>query len=584
MHVFSLHLLLLLLLLAGALARAQDLLAALDYGAFQGAYSDRYNISYWQKIPFAAPPVGENRFRAPQPPGHVGRDVYNSTQRFSMCPQRETSGSEDCLYLGLYSRPWTRGQPLRPVVVVFYGGGFVRGSASFEPRPSLYPVLELSADPGLVVVYPNYRTNAFGFLPGRQVAADHPRSDLNPGLLDQRAAIEWTSRYIRHFGGDPDRITIQGQSAGGGSVVAQVIAQPRHNIMASSSGSSSGDAGPRPWPRPRAAATKPLFAAALANSPFWPKTYAFDSPEAQWIFDTLSERVGCGAPPAPPRDGAPSGGDGDGRLACLKAADVQVIRDASLAIADSHLHNTSTFTWAPVLDGRFLRRPLSSIASSVDTTTTTITTTPDKEGEEERRRAAAPAVFAMYNTHEGEDFIHPPGSVATAADFGAWLAAFLPGLDAADLAGVALLYPERGGSEAIGRYDDAATRAGLVYRDVVLACPAFWLAGAGGGGRGWLGEYSIAPAKHASDVYWWNAPNTAHETDRHHFLGYTGAMASFMATGDPNTRNLTANSTVPTLDTGYQFHVRTEGFGQLKLSQLPERCALWKRLAHKVPI
>ncbi len=68
---------------------AQDLLVRLDYGTFQGAYSQRYNISYWQKIPFAAPPVGENRFRAPQPPVPIpaGR-VYNSTQAFDMCPQR----------------------------------------------------------------------------------------------------------------------------------------------------------------------------------------------------------------------------------------------------------------------------------------------------------------------------------------------------------------------------------------------------------------------------------------------------------------------------------------------------------------
>lgn len=77
----------------------------------------------------------------------------------------------------------------------------------------------------------------------------------------------------------------------------------------------------------------------------------------------------------------------------------------------------------------------------------------------------------------------------------------------------------------------------------------------------------------------WNCPNAARETDRHIFLGYTGAMAPFMATGDPNARNLTANATLPALDTGYQFHVRADGFGQLKLSQRPERCALWKRLA-----
>lgn len=67
---------------------AQTLLADLDYGSFEGAYSEQYNISYWQKIPFAAPPVGENRFRAPQPPLPIRGGTYNSTQTFYYCVQR----------------------------------------------------------------------------------------------------------------------------------------------------------------------------------------------------------------------------------------------------------------------------------------------------------------------------------------------------------------------------------------------------------------------------------------------------------------------------------------------------------------
>jgi carboxylesterase type B len=110
--------------------------AKLDYGTFEGSYSARYNLSYWQKIPFAAPPVGQNRFRGPQPPIPIVNGTYNSTQSFDMCPQRTVNGSEDCLYLGLYSRPWSKGQPLRPVVVTFYGGGFIQGSASFSIPPS----------------------------------------------------------------------------------------------------------------------------------------------------------------------------------------------------------------------------------------------------------------------------------------------------------------------------------------------------------------------------------------------------------------------------------------------------------------
>ena len=69
----------------------QDLIASLDYGTFQGSYSSKYNISYWRKIPFAAPPTGENRFRAPQPPTPLTNGTYNSDQSFEYCPQRTVS-------------------------------------------------------------------------------------------------------------------------------------------------------------------------------------------------------------------------------------------------------------------------------------------------------------------------------------------------------------------------------------------------------------------------------------------------------------------------------------------------------------
>lgn len=180
-----------LILPASASAQAQTLTASLDYGTFQGAYSSTYNLSYWQKIPFARPPTGPLRFRGPQPPLPQPEDtVYNSTQTFDMCPQRTVNGSEDCLYLGLYSRPWQSGAPLRPALVVFYGGAYIQGSASFGMPPPALPVLNTSAEADFVVVYANYRTNAFGFLPGREVAEDREGSDLNVGLLDQDAAIK----------------------------------------------------------------------------------------------------------------------------------------------------------------------------------------------------------------------------------------------------------------------------------------------------------------------------------------------------------------------------------------------------------
>ncbi|KAI1312579.1 carboxylesterase [Xylaria venustula] len=523
-----------LCLLAG-LGDSQVLTATLDYGTFQGAYDSTYNISYWQKIPFAAPPVGQNRFRAPQPPLPITNGVYNSSQTFDMCPQRTVNGSEDCLYLGLYSRPWKNDEdePLRPVIVTFYGGGFIQGSASFTLPPSAYPILNVSDASDMIFVYPNYRVNAFGFLPGREIARD-PYSDANAGLLDQDFALRWTRKYIARFGGDPDRITVWGQSAGGGSVLAQVIA----------------DHGGQ----------EPLFRQALASSPFWPKTHRVDAPEAQWRYDALANMTGCA--------GAES-------LACLKSADVQTIRDASLAIAATHQYTTSSYEWGPVIDDVFLRTPLSA-------------STAFQEGN-------FVDGYGMYNTHEGENFIPPglkssadsgtPPFNASVASFEEWVAGYLPGFSAAEVQRLKGLYPEAGSAENIAAYNDSYTRAGLVFRDSTLACPALWMAGSAKSGS-WIGEYTIPPAQHASDVYWWNTVNSAQQQDPLHYKGYAGAFASFFMTGDPNALKLTASnvSRVPDLKIGQEWVIDSAGFTSAKLVQLEERCAFWKEVAPKIPI
>ncbi|KAH8675820.1 carboxylesterase [Xylariales sp. PMI_506] len=495
---------------------ARHLVAKLDYGTFQGAYSSQYNISYWQKIPFAAPPVGENRFRAPQPPLRITNGTYDSSQAFDMCPQRTVNGSEDCLYLGLYSRPWTKGQALRPVVVVFYGGAFIQGSASFNIPPPAYPVLNVSESSDLIFVYTNYRLNAFGFLPGKEIAED-PLSDTNAGLLDQQAAIRWTHTYIRQFGGDPERISIWGQSAGGGSVVAQVIG-PKHD--------------------------PPIFKQALASSPFWPKTYANDAPEAQARYDTLANLTGCAGPHS---------------LKCLKSVDVQTIRNASLTMVSGYLYGPVSYPWGPVIDGTFLSKPLSQAANARDVN--------------------IELGFSMYNTHEGETF------VSSGVVYDTWLEGFLPSFSAAELAQVNELYPTVGTAENIASYNDSWTRAGLIYRDTVLACPGYWTAGAAPRGN-WLGEYTIPPAKHASDVYWWNTVNSAQQTDPLHYDGYTGAFASFFVTGNPNALKLTPSNItgVPSLNSGKEFVIDTAGFDTTEIKQFKTRCDFWRRVASKVPI
>lgn len=96
--------------------------------------------------------------------------------------------------------------------------------------------------------------------------------------------------------------------------------------------------------------SKKTFNKALASSPFWPKTYRYDAPEAEWIYETMVNFTGCAL--------------AHNSLACLKNANVQMIRDASLVVASSHVYNTSSFTWAPVIGDDFLPYSLSEVTSA----------------------------------------------------------------------------------------------------------------------------------------------------------------------------------------------------------------------------
>ncbi|KAJ5140466.1 hypothetical protein N7448_003874 [Penicillium atrosanguineum] len=513
-----------------AIAAYENPLVDLTYGSFQGNYDQTYNLSYFRKIPFAAPPTGNNRFRAPQPPLHITNEIYDTDQDFDMCPQRTVNGSEDCLYLGLFSRPWEKSRQVRrPVLVVFYGGAFIQGSAAFTMPPASYPVLNASTLNDYIVIYPNYRVNAFGFLPGKAIG-DSSTSDFNPGLLDQQYALKWVQSQIHNFGGDPHNVTIWGQSAGAGSVVAQVLANGRNG-------------------NPK------LFSKALASSPFWPKTYAYDAPEAEAIYSQLVNLTGCSG----------SGHDHE-TLACLKSVDVQSIRDASLVIDADSTWTTSSYTWAPVIDGEFL----------VDTLAEAVGGALDTE-----------FLWGMYNTHEGQNFVPPVDITPPMRAFIDGLGGFLPGLSAEEIKEVEeVYYPADGSTETIAEYNTTYVRAGLIYRDVVLACPAYWMASAAKK-RGYVGEYTISPATHGSDTIYWNKINSVQETNPVVYEGYAGAFASFFQTGDPNAHKLTHASEpgVPELRiTGREFVIVDHGFENVKLAQLEKRCEFWRGLGKKIPV
>jgi para-nitrobenzyl esterase len=179
-------------------------------------------------LPYAAPPTGNLRWRAPQAP-HAWNGVRDATQYAPSCPKKPSlfqppgPQSEDCLYLNV-STPTLRREAKRPVLVWIHGGGFTQDGALN------YDGTKLAAG-GTVVVTINYRLGALGFLAHPALASRPGGPAGNYGLMDQQAALRWVKNNIAQFGGDPDNVTIAGQSAGGVSVLAHLVSRGSRGLF-----------------------------------------------------------------------------------------------------------------------------------------------------------------------------------------------------------------------------------------------------------------------------------------------------------------------------------------------------------------
>ena len=201
----------------------------IDTGTIEGVVDSASGVMVFRGVPFAAPPVGALRWRPPQPP-RKWTGVRPAIELGHNCIQHRpwddinpfTAGvSEDCLYLNVWTSSLDTRAARRPVMVWIHGGGFFAGFGG-EERHNGGPL----AKKGAVVVTINYRLGAFGFLAHPALAAESPHHAAgNYGLLDQIAALQWVQRNIARFGGDPSRVTIFGESAGGMSV-GSLIASP----------------------------------------------------------------------------------------------------------------------------------------------------------------------------------------------------------------------------------------------------------------------------------------------------------------------------------------------------------------------
>jgi para-nitrobenzyl esterase len=214
--------------------------AVIEQGTLEGINLSS-GVATYRGIPFAMPPVGKLRWSAPLPPikwkGVRKADKFgnNPMQKavFGDMNFRAEKMSEDCLYLNVWTPAKSPTDKL-PVLVYFYGGGFVAGDGSENRYDG-----EALAKKGIVAVTLNYRLGIFGFFAHPELTKESPnKSSGNYGLLDQNAALLWVRNNIAAFGGDPNKITIAGESAGSISVSAQMASPLSKNLIAGAIGQS----------------------------------------------------------------------------------------------------------------------------------------------------------------------------------------------------------------------------------------------------------------------------------------------------------------------------------------------------------
>lgn len=210
---------------------------AIEGGMVQGTLED--GLAVYRGIPFAAPPLGGLRWRAPRPVANWAgvRPAVKFAPRPVQGPAPGPGTSEDCLYLNVWT-PAKSANERRAVMVWIYGGGFNSGDTAWYTGEQL-------AKKGVVFVSIAYRVGPLGFLTHPELSAETTNHvSGNYGLLDQIAGLQWVQRNIAAFGGDPDRVTIFGESAGGISVSMLCASPLAKKLFAGAISESGGSFGP----------------------------------------------------------------------------------------------------------------------------------------------------------------------------------------------------------------------------------------------------------------------------------------------------------------------------------------------------
>lgn len=460
------------------------------YGTFKGTQILRHlkrndaldkPIDAWLGVEFSRQPVGEYRFTPPDWPEPFN-GTKDATEYGPACVQGGSSSgqSEACLHFNVFRSPGVPYSKKLPVLVFLHGGAFVMGSGrSFDG--ALF--VSRSTEP-LMVVTTQYRLSSLGSLPSKLFEEE---GLLNLGLLDQRMLLQFLQKYIDVFGGDPERITLAGQSAGGHSVGIHLF----HNY--------DFDEG------------KPLFAQTIISSGA-PTSRSFPeatAPLYQRQFDEFMTYLDC---PQFPNAKA---------LECLRAADISKIRTIQSRIYSASNYNI-TWPFQPVSPGPLL----------------------EKRGSESGKDGTFFQVPTIISSTTDEGAFFAPKNLKTNDQFLSFIGNVNPGLTDQDLYDLELIYPDPDIPES--PYMDSPKskqfkRITAAYGDYSYICPvqetAYRLAAAGvpvykarwntpNYGEEWQG------IPHASDARYFNgAPDVEFPEIAEMYSSY---WASFVVSGDPN--------------------------------------------------
>jgi len=370
---------------ASAPANSNDLVVDLGYAKYQGFFNETTGLNTFFGLRYAAAPTGTQRWRAPQPPqatsgildaSAMGPQCFNTGQGLALqnpfpapgsLNKRDIASSEDCLLLNVFSPPAAQKKKL-PVVFWIHGGGYEAGNADMTGEDLVH-----NAQDGIVAVLIQYRLGVFGFLGGAEVAKN---GNVNAGLLDQQFALQWVQQHISKFGGDPNEVTIWGESAGAGSVLQHMIAH-------------GGNTQP------------PLFKRAMTSSTYLPFQYQFDDVIPEKLFAQTAKIAGCG-------------GLSD-VLGCLRSLDSGALEQTNINLTESEFFGE--FQYTPVIDGSLI------VESPIKTIT--------------RGRLNGEVLLAITNTFEGAIFVSNQTTNGTLTDY---VTNAIPTLDKTDVDRVVQIY------------------------------------------------------------------------------------------------------------------------------------------------